>query len=290
MLGFPLSRVRSDAVLPASHPAVSRLRDAVSRQRVHAPWHWGVPFAGRLITSSFRQPPVKLGRHAAFFTLAAQRTAICCLDRWAWSRAVGAEYAAVARFWAEERAAARAFIEILAGIGWHRLKSGGAAHRAGDGGFRDHIGLRHRRNRDREAPNQQADRSALRNAQPGERRKFRAHKRQPPLPRKQDSGCHEANGCGSEQKHHVRRRDESKATEPRRAQSDRGEQKGQPAARCNAKGSNEPSGGRRHGAGAMRQPVAWGIQRVRHNALLAAVWSDPTVCSNYRRKPFPGGG
>jgi len=52
--------------------------------------------------------------------------------------AVGAEHAAVTRLGTQQRAAAGAFIKILASVGWHRLRLRRTAARAGDGGIRYH--------------------------------------------------------------------------------------------------------------------------------------------------------
>src|SRR5215472_17721764 len=53
-------------------------------------------------------------------------------------RSVGAEHAAIARLGAQEFAAARTFVEILARIGRHGLGLRRTAGRAGDRGIRDH--------------------------------------------------------------------------------------------------------------------------------------------------------
>src|SRR5216684_326886 len=59
------------------------------------------------------------------------------LHRRAFDRAEGAEHAAVARIRPEQRAAARAFVVELAGVGRHRLGLGEAALRAGQHRFED---------------------------------------------------------------------------------------------------------------------------------------------------------
>lgn len=54
---------------------------------------------------------------------------------WAWDRAIGAEYAAVARQRLQQRAAALTFVEELARVGRHRFLRLKATVRAGDDGL-----------------------------------------------------------------------------------------------------------------------------------------------------------
>lgn len=61
------------------------------------------------------------------------------LYRRARHRAVGAEHAAVALFWFQQRLAVFAFVEILARIQRHRLGVNAAAGRARDGGFDNNL-------------------------------------------------------------------------------------------------------------------------------------------------------
>lgn len=59
------------------------------------------------------------------------------LDRWTGDAPVGAEDAAVAGFGLEQRLAARAFVEVLAGVRRHGFGPRGAARRAGQGRLKD---------------------------------------------------------------------------------------------------------------------------------------------------------
>ncbi len=57
----------------------------------------------------------------------------------AWPRAIGAEHAAVTRFWAQLCSAASAFIEKLTGVGRHHFRFRSVAVRAGDDAFTDYC-------------------------------------------------------------------------------------------------------------------------------------------------------
>jgi hypothetical protein len=80
-------------------------------------------------------------RHAASPRTAGRRAAgsrTLGLDRRAWCRAIGAEYAAIARLRPQRRTAAGARIEKPTGIGRHCFGFCDGAMRAGDDGFKDH--------------------------------------------------------------------------------------------------------------------------------------------------------
>lgn len=63
------------------------------------------------------------------------------LDRWAWYRTIGTEYAAIALLRPQRRAAAHAIVKDLTSVSRHGLRSGSAAVRACNDGCKDHCWL-----------------------------------------------------------------------------------------------------------------------------------------------------
>jgi len=103
---------------------------------------------------------------------------------------------------------------------------------------------------------------------------------------KQDGSARETGGRGGEQAYSVRCRQEGEAAEPGSAQARRGEQKRQATTRRDPEGGGQPDRGQRHGASAPRELIGGSMRQICHDNALATVLDDPTVCSNYRRKPL----
>src|SRR5262249_19252199 len=68
-----------------------------------------------------------------------QLTRTLSLDRRAWYRTIGTEYAAIALLRPQRRAAAGAIVKEPTSVGRHGLRFGSAAMRARNDGFKDHY-------------------------------------------------------------------------------------------------------------------------------------------------------